>query len=82
MPDLNLILATFTSPENIGTTPASMVWMFPLLAAIAAVYKANKLRAMLWNVFVREAGILFIFLSGFMILAIAVMILVVWLITQ
>jgi hypothetical protein len=82
MPDLTSILATFTTPENIGTTPGSMVWMFPLLAAIAIVYKANKLRAMLWGVFVREAGVLFVFLSGFMILAIAVLILVVWLLTQ
>jgi|FrelakmetLWP11LW_1041352.scaffolds.fasta_scaffold05821_2 hypothetical protein len=82
MPDLNLIVAAFTSPENIGTTPASMMWMFPLLAAIAAVYKANKLRVLFWNVFIREAGILFLFLGGFMILAIAVMNLVVWLITQ
>jgi len=82
MPDFNFLLASFTSPENIGTTPESMLWIFPLLAAIAAVYKANKLRAMFWNVFIREAGVLFAFLSGFMVLAIAVLILVVWLLTQ
>jgi hypothetical protein len=30
-----MLLVSFTSPIHIGTTPASMLWMFPLLAAIA-----------------------------------------------
>ena len=82
MMDIIPILATFSVPENIGTTPASMLWMLPLLAAIAAVYKANKLRVMFWKAFVRETAVLFAFLCGFMILAIVVLNLVVWLITQ
>lgn len=76
------VLATFSVPENIGTTPASMLWMLPLLASIAVIYKANKLRVMFWKVFVRESAFLFAFLCGFMILAIIVLNLVVWLITQ
>lgn len=76
------VLATFAVPENIGTNPASMLWMFPLLAAIAVVYKANKLRVMFWKFFIREVVVLFGVLSGFMILAIVVLNLVVWLITQ
>ena len=46
------ILATFTAPENIGTNPASMLFMFPLLAAIAMIYKATKMRAILLKRFI------------------------------
>lgn len=76
------LLASFTYPENIATAPAFMVWMFPLLAAIAVIYKTTKLRAILWKVFVRETVILFGVLSGFMILAVIVLNLLVWLITR
>jgi hypothetical protein len=76
------ILASFTRPENIATAPAFMVWMFPLLAAIAIVYKTTKLRALLATVFLRETLVLFGVLSGFMILAIVVLNLLVWLITR
>jgi hypothetical protein len=76
------ILATFVQPENIATAPAFMLWMFPLLAAIAVIYKTTKLRAILWNTFVRETLILFGVLSGFMILAIIVLNLLVWVITR
>jgi hypothetical protein len=76
------ILASFTQPENIATAPAFMLWMFPLLAAIAVVYKTTKLRALLAKIFFRETLILFGVLSGFMILAIVVLNLLVWLITR
>ncbi len=76
------VLATFAVPENIGTTPASMLWMLPLLAAIAVVYKANKLRVVFSKVLIREVVILFGVLCGFMILAIVVLNLLVWLINQ
>jgi hypothetical protein len=76
------ILASFTQPENIATSPAFMLWMFPLLAAIAVIYKTTKLRALLTKVFLRETLVLFGVLSGFMILAIVVLNLLVWLITR
>lgn len=76
------VLATFSVPENIGTTPASMLWMLPLLAAIAVVYKTNKLRVIFWKSIIREVVILFGVLCGFMILAIVVLNLLVWLINQ
>jgi hypothetical protein len=38
-----VILSTFTSPENIDTNPLSMLWLLPLAASIAVVYKATKL---------------------------------------
>ncbi|HOM76592.1 MAG TPA: hypothetical protein P5175_12470 [Anaerohalosphaeraceae bacterium] len=75
------IVAAFTAPEQIGTTPGSLLWMFPLLAAIAIVYKATKMRALLWRRFLVESAVLFATVSGFMILAIVVLNLLSWLIT-
>ncbi len=82
MPDAIAILASFTQPLEIGTNPASTLWMFPLLASIAVIYKATKLRAMLWKIFIRESILLFAVLSGFMILAAVVLNLLVWMITS
>lgn len=82
MPEWNAILASFTTPEPIGTTALSMLWMFPLLAAIAIIYKTTKLRAFFWKSMIQETAVLFGVLSGFMILAIVVLNLVVWLITS
>lgn len=76
------LLAAFTVPEQVPTTPASLLWMFPLLAAIAIVYKATKMRALLWRPFLAESALLFATVSGFMILAIAVLNLLSWLITS
>lgn len=62
------IVAAFTVPEYIGVEPRTMLWMFPLLASIAIVYKATKLRVMFLGKFFKEAAILFCTLSLFMIL--------------
>ena len=67
--ELGYLAATFTAPENIGTNPQSMLWMFPLLAAIAIIYKATKLRIIHLEKFFKEAGILFCTLSLFMIMS-------------
>lgn len=67
--DVMGMLATFTSPEHIGTNPQSMLLMFPLLAAIALIYKATKMRVLFWGKFCKDAGILFLSISVFMVLA-------------
>ena len=67
--DMYFLTATFIAPEYIGTNPASMLFMFPLLAAIAIVYKATKMRVIFWGKFLKEAGLLFCTLSVFMVLA-------------
>ena len=82
MHELPLILATFTAPETIGTNWQSMLYMFPLLAAIAIIYKATKMRVILWKRFAIESLILFASVSGFMILAIGVLNLIAWLVTS
>ena len=79
MPEM---LALFTAPIHIGTDPASMLWMFPLLAAIAIIYKATKMRVFFYRQFIREVALLFVTLSGFMIAAVIVLNLITWLATS
>jgi len=79
---MTTLLASFSSPIHIGTDWVSMLWMFPLLAAIAIIYKATKLRVLFWRRFIREVLVLFATLSGFMIAAIVVLNLVTWLATS
>ncbi len=76
------MLASFTTPIHIGTDPASMLWMFPLLAAVSLVYKATKVRVIFWGKFFKDVAMLFLTLSLCMIAAgIAVHILVYFLTT-
>lgn len=82
MHELTALLAAFGAPMSIGTDPASMVWMFPLLAAITLIYKATKMRVLLWKRFITETLILFVTVSGFMITAVIVLNLITWLITS
>ena len=61
------LLASFTTPIEIGTDPVSMLWMFPLLAAVALIYKAVKLRVMFMDKYFKEVFILFVSISIFII---------------
>jgi hypothetical protein len=58
IPDF-LIIAAFTAPETIRTNPASMLWMLPLTASIAVIYKATKLPKITPANFIKEAATLF-----------------------
>ncbi len=55
----DFVMATFTTPEKIGATPQSMLWLLPLVAAIAIVYKATKLPEIKAANFLKEVVILF-----------------------
>ena len=66
--EMGYIIAAFTAPESIGTTPESMLWMFPLFAAVAIVYKATKMRVIFLGKFFREVVILFLTISAIMII--------------
>lgn len=79
--ELVSILGSFTNPVHIGTTPTSLLWIFPLLAAIAIIYKAIKLRVLFWGKFLKEVGLLFLTISVFMILTGVALNMLVWLIT-
>ena len=54
-----LVMATFTIPEKITTDPQSMLWLLPLVASIAIVYKATKLPEIKLANFLKESVILF-----------------------
>ena len=75
------VIAAFTAPMHIGTTPASLLWMFPLLAAVSVIYKATKLRVIFLKKFVKEVVILFATLSLFMIGVAVMLYFIVWFIT-
>jgi len=51
--------ASFTKPENIGTTAASMLWLLPLIASIAVTYKATKVPDIKAADFIKEVVLLF-----------------------
>ena len=57
---LNLfLLASFTAPMEIGTRPQMMLWLLPLTASIAIVYKATKLSKITTGNFLKECTGLF-----------------------
>ena len=79
---LMMILATFTAPEIIETNPASFLWLLPLVAAIAVVWKALKLKEISAAKFIKEVAILFI--SGIVLIVIVAigLYVVTWITTQ
>jgi len=76
-----LLLASFTAPEPISTTPAQLFWFLPLAAAIAVAYKATKVPKITARNFARETILLFATLVVFMFLTGAVLCVLNWLIT-
>jgi hypothetical protein len=56
---LTTFLANFTVPYEIGGDSMSLLWLLPLLAAVAIVYKALKLPVITANKFIREVVVLF-----------------------
>jgi len=62
------VLAGFTSPVHIGTTPYSFLLAMPLIAVVAIVYKATKMEKIELISFVRESFLLFGSIVIFMVL--------------
>ncbi|MHC4109570.1 MAG: hypothetical protein ACYSUY_00755 [Planctomycetota bacterium] len=63
------IIATFTVPENVGTNPQTMLFLLPLVAAIAIIYKVTKLPVITASNFIKEAAVLFGSIIVFIIIA-------------
>ena len=76
------VMANFTVPERIGANPQSMLWLLPLAAAIAVVYKATKLPTIKAGNFLKESAILFGSIIVFMIITALVLFGLAWLITE
>jgi hypothetical protein len=74
------IIASFTTPENFGPNPQSMLWLLPLVAAIAIIYKATKLPSIKAGNFIKETSVLFGSIIVFIIIAALILHAVAWLI--
>lgn len=77
-----LVMATFTVPEKITTDPQSMLWLLPLVAAIAIVYKATKLPEIKIANFLKESVLLFGSIVIFMFVTALVLYSIAWLIIE
>ena len=75
------VVASFTAPEEIGANPQSMLWLLPLSAAIAIVYKATKLPTITARNFIKEAAISFGSIVVFIIITVLALYTLAWLIT-
>jgi len=76
------IIASFTVPEKMGANPQSMLWLLPLAAAIAVVYKATKIPTITAGNFIKEVVILFGSIVVFIIAVALVLYAFAWLITE
>jgi hypothetical protein len=76
------VLASFTTPEHIGATPQSMLWLLPLVAAISIVYKTTKLPKLRFAHFVKESVVLFGSIVIFMAITALILFALTWLITE
>ncbi len=65
---MNLTIATFTAPLQLGPNPQLMLWVLPLAAAIAVVYKTTKLPTIKTVTLLRETAALFASIVVFMAL--------------
>ena len=77
-----LLLANFTAPETIGVNPQSMLWLLPLVASIAVVYKATKVPKITALNFLKETVLLFGSIVIFMITTALVLCASAWFITE
>jgi hypothetical protein len=77
-----LIIATFTTPEVIGTKPALMLWLLPLVASLAITYKATKLPTITPANFIKETAVLFAVIAVLIIMIVLALYALAWLITE
>lgn len=76
------ILGSFTTPMQVNTDPASMLWLLPLVVSIAVVYKATKVyQIRLWP-FARESAVLFGSIIVFIVVAAVILYGVTWIVTE
>ena len=76
------VTATFTAPQEIGVNPQSILWLLPLVAAIAVVYKATKLSKITVGVFLKEVAALFGSIVVFIVITALVLYALAWLATE
>ena len=73
-----ILMAQFTIPEEIGTTPRSLLLLIPLLVSIAIVYKATKVFRVSAGNFIKESALLFGSILVFMVITALALMAVAW----
>lgn len=76
------IMASFTEPVKIGTSSLYMLWLLPLAASIATIYKVTKVPTIKTSHFVKEVIVLFGSIIIFIIVTALVLFALAWLITE
>lgn len=79
---MTVILGSFATPMRIGTDPVSMLWLLPLVAAIAIVYKATKVHKVRLQPFAKEAATLFGSIIVFIVVAALILYGLTWIVTE
>ncbi len=79
---LATVLGSFTTPMRIGTDPASMLWLLPLVVSIAVVYKATKVHCIRPWPFAKESAVLFGSIVVFIVVAAVILYGVTWIVTE
>jgi predicted PurR-regulated permease PerM len=78
----SMLLASFAAPMQIDTSPLSMLWLLPLVAAIAIVYKATKVHKVRPWPFIKESAVLFGSILVFILLAALILYVLAWVVTE
>jgi hypothetical protein len=76
------LLASFTTPLQIDTDPASMLWLIPLMVGIAVVYKATKVHKVKAWPFTKETAVLIGSIFVFVTVAALILHGVAWFVTE
>jgi hypothetical protein len=79
---VTFMLANFTVPRRITVDPQSMLWLLPLVAAVAIVYKATKVPKIKAAHFIKEVAVLFGSIVVFMAITALVLYALAWVITE
>ena len=81
LPTLEIVIATFNSPEPIQTNPQSLLLLLPLVAAIAIIYKATKMPTITTVGFLKETVTLFGSIVIFIVITALVLYVLAWFIS-
>ena len=76
------IIASFASPEEVGTTVNSLLLMLPLAVAITVVYKAVKVPEITTEDFIKQVLATFCFGAVLLILIAVGLHVLTWLVTE
>ena len=79
---LATVLGSFTTPMRIGTDPASVLWLLPLVVSIAVVYKATKVHRIRPWPFAKESAVLFGSIVVFIVVAAIILYGITWIVTE